>query len=341
LKSRILVLADTPGWAWHRKALAYQRHLSDSFDITVAYHASVPSFVSFDLIHLFEVSQVGVLTGYGPKAQRPFKAIAGLTAHVWRTWGEQRMHAWAAQVDALHGNSLLLVKDLQPFHSRVYYTPNGVDPEIYQRRGTSHDPACLGDPTCGEYCRCLCHTVARGPKIIFGHVGKPNPRKGGDLIVNAAREAGVELRLIQRTSKLALSETEMVDWYQGIDVMVFASNMDGTPNPALEGAACGCTLISTKIGNMPEFIDSANGCLLNCHLPYLYPGAVLTPQGAHEHEVMRRDLQEELRAYMVYLAAHPEEARLRGERARQTILDGWTWAHQVGHVKTMWTEVLG
>jgi glycosyltransferase involved in cell wall biosynthesis len=298
----------------------YVRHLADAFDVIVAYHANVPLFTLFDLVHLFEVSQIGTLTSYGPRAQRPFKAVAGLTAHVWRTWGEQRMHAWAAQVDALHGNSRLLVQDLQPFHEKVYYTPNGVDPDVYHR-------TTLRDPTA---------------PIVFGHVGKPNPRKGGDLIVNAARDADVELRLIQRTSKLALSTAEMVAWYQGIDVMVCASNMDGTPNTLLEGAACECALLSTPIGNMPEVIVEvngywANGYLTQASLPYLMPGLIYDPeQIQRERDVLQAELTERMRQF----AAHPGTTRVMGQQARQIILNDWTWAHQVEHVRKMWTEIL-
>ena len=316
-RPRILVLADVPTWAWGRKATAYQRHLSDRFHVEVAFHANVPAFSDFDLVHLFEVSQVGTLTAYGPLGQRAFKAVAGLTANVWRTWGAPQMQQWAGTVDALHGNSLLITADLKQFHPRVYYTPNGVDPQIYRQ------------------------AVPREGPVVFGHVGKPNPRKGGVLIVEAARAAGVELRLIQRTSKLALTEPEMVAWYQGIDVMVTASNMDGTPNPMLEGAACACALLSTPIGNMPEFIvpgGNGNGYLTEATLPYpaMEPGLDAADIEARQHA-----LRDELHMDMRWFAAHPLLTRAMGQRARQTVLDGWTWAQQVAHVGRMWEEVLG
>ncbi|MEO8601389.1 MAG: glycosyltransferase [bacterium] len=38
---------------------------------------------------------------------------------------------------------------------------------------------------------------------------------------------------------------------------------EGTPNPALEAAACGCTVVSTPVGTLPELIrDAANGYLV-------------------------------------------------------------------------------
>jgi hypothetical protein len=55
---------------------------------------------------------------------------------------------------------------------------------------------------------------------------------------------------------LCRSTEEMVDWYNTGTVYVCASSSEGTPNPALEAAACGCTLVSTPVGNMPELIEN-------------------------------------------------------------------------------------
>jgi glycosyltransferase involved in cell wall biosynthesis len=319
-RPKVLVLADEVGWAWQRKAQNYQRCLADRFDITIAYHLDPPDFTRFDLIHLFEVTQTAFLDRYPPA--RPFKAVAGLTAHVWETWGAERMQAWAARVDALHGNSLLLFHELKQFHPRTYYTPNGVDAAFFRRY--HHAPA----------------------ETTFGHVGKPNPRKGAEQIIRAARAVAVPLKLIQRTSKLAYPDTHMVGFYQGVSVMVTASNMDGTPNPMLEGAACECALLSTPIGNMPEFIrNGANGFLTKAALPVI-PGPAkaplpMTAEFAAEVQRGQNVLVEELAERMLWFKLNPAEAIEMGVEARRSILADWTWEKQVTHVAAMWAEVLG
>ena len=318
-RPRILVLADEPGWAWARKAANYRRCLGDRFQVDVGFHLNHPSFMEYDLVHLFEVTQTAYLDQY---ARRPFKAVAGLTAMVWQTWGAERMKGWAARVDALHGNSLLLYHELKQFHERVYYTPNGVDAQFFKR------------------------TQRRPSEMTFGHVGKPNPRKGAEQIVRAARAVNVPLKLIQRTSKLAYPDTHMVGFYQGVWVMVTASNMDGTPNPMLEGAACECALLSTPIGNMPEFIrDGANGFLTKALLPVI-PGPAktplpMTPEFAAEVQVGQQKLVEELAERMLWFKMHPAQTVEMGQEARRSILADWTWEKQVEHVATMWREVLG
>lgn len=322
MPARILVVADVRGWAWERKAQAYQQHLTGArYTVQVAYQTEgLPDFTGYDLVHLFEVSQTGHLAGYPGRPYRSFKVVAGITANVWRTWGAPQMHEWASRVDALHANSCLLEQEMRPFHPRVFYTPNGVDPAFFRRF----------------------HRIPTRPPV-FGHVGKPNPRKGGALIIEAARKAEVELRVVQRTSKLAMPAEKMLGWYQGVSVMVCASNMDGTPNPMLEGAACECSLLSTPIGNMPEFIRNGhNGWLLTQTLPYHGP----VPDGGWPPDVLVADAQQtdQLRDALVerlrWYKDHPAEVLGMGQRARETVLAGWTWATQVQHVAAMWDQVL-
>ena len=70
-----------------------------------------------------------------------------------------------------------------------------------------------------------------------------------------------------------LTPREMADWYNTGTVLVCASAAEGTPNPALEAAACGCTLVSTATGNMPELIqDGVNGFLVERRLSALIEG---------------------------------------------------------------------
>ncbi|NQW47937.1 MAG: glycosyltransferase, partial [Planctomycetes bacterium] len=48
---------------------------------------------------------------------------------------------------------------------------------------------------------------------------------------------------------------------------VCASESEGTPNTALEAAACGCTIVTTRVGNMPELIvDGVNGVFADRHI---------------------------------------------------------------------------
>lgn len=321
-RPKVLVVADTRTWAWARKAAAYQRWLNPEFDITIAYSTEgLPDPQAYALVHCFEVLQLGILSHIPPPV-RTFKVVAGLTAHVWEVWGEARMRGWAAQCDAMHGNSLLLVEELRPFHPRVMYCPNGVDPDTFRR--TEPYPAV----------------------VTFGHVGKPNPRKGGHLIIEAARLAGVPLLVNQRTSKLALPQSAMAAWYQGVTVQVTASNSDGTPCPMLEAAATGCALLSTHIGNMREFVRPGENGILTKHTLPRVPGPSASPDtltSKQAGEILGGELllRDELIEHMRTLNDAKEFTEAMGRAARETILREWTWEMQTRHVAAMWTEVLG
>jgi glycosyltransferase involved in cell wall biosynthesis len=55
----------------------------------------------------------------------------------------------------------------------------------------------------------------------------------------------------------------MAQWYNTGTIYICASLAEGTPFPALEAAACGCTIVSTPVGNMPELIQhGVNGFIV-------------------------------------------------------------------------------
>jgi len=308
-KPTVLVMADVPQWAWGRKALALQQHLSDDFDITVWYlkHGSAPDH--FDLYHTFDFPNVQ----WSPPGKR---AVTGTTAHVLRTWGPQKIQHWARGARAIHVNSALLAAEVAglDLHIPLYCTPNGVDEDFFQR---------------------LRPRVATA-HLVVGHVGKPNPRKGVDLLlaaVNQARYRGadIELRLVQRTSKDALSPIEIREFYQDLHLLLVASDMDGTPNPALEAAACEVAVLGNRIGNLPEFIeDGVNGWLIEGLGPY--GRADLNDGGAA--------LVEAYAARLLEASANLPAVERMGVAARATVQDAWTWRGQAERVRPLWRAAL-
>jgi len=109
----------------------------------------------------------------------------------------------------------------------------------------------------------------------------------------------------------------MVEWYQEIDIMVFASKLDGTPNPMLEAAACGIPSVINPIGNAPEFITEENGVLV--------------------HEVGVSNYCK----IMEWARDNPDKVKEMGRKARETVLAGWTWKGQSAHYRHMFRTILG
>ena len=97
------------------------------------------------------------------------------------------------------------------------------------------------------------------------------------------------------------------------------SDMDGTPNPMLEAAAMANALVSTRIGNMSEFIDNAQA----------FPPGIL----------VERDTSA-LEAALAWCLVHKTDVLDMGMQARLHVERAWTWERQCEHVRTMWREVL-
>jgi glycosyltransferase involved in cell wall biosynthesis len=93
--------------------------------------------------------------------------------------------------------------------------------------------------------------------------GGPEDLKGLSIIKRAAQLAGVELQILDASHGGSWPHVEMPKFYTGISAVVIGSAFEGTPNPLLEGLACGRPVISTQVGLAPKAIsDGKNGYLV-------------------------------------------------------------------------------
>ena len=191
-------------------------------------------------------------------------------------------------------NNMIAYRELgEIYKGPRYYTPRGVDPDLFYPMDDYEEK------------------WKRKPfKAIF--VGKKDSGKNIKFIRNVCQEAGVVLLENQRNYTDALTKDQMRAFYNEGHVLIVASTTDGTPNPALEAAACGIPVMANRIGNMPEFLkDGYNGYFID------------KPNAAAQYTEYHTKLK--------YLRLHPEKAKKMGENARKSILDGWTWEQQMEH----------
>lgn len=305
-KKRILLVTDVYGWGGHVRAEYIKKHLSDEFDFDIMdgeefnlysdLFLKKDSFVKqYDLIYLLFHTQLlrKDVRRIFQKENRP-KFITCVTAYptlrAGFTNGIKKKHAISRflsltnHCEAILANNNISLVDLKSIYKgRTFYASRGVDENVfYSTREFKEKPE-------NEF------TVA--------YVGKPTEEKGLDTIIKpACKKTGVKLIANTRNYTNALNEDQMRDFYNKADVYVVASSADGTPNPALEAAACGIPLVANEIGNMPELIKNhKNGWL-----------------------VEKRSIEKYINRLM-WLKRNQQVAWEFGQKIRETILKDWTW----------------
>ena len=292
-RKRILFVTDVCGWAWWNKSRYIQMYLKDQFDINIICvlgpEAQGINRGKFDLFFTYGYSYVGLLQQVPIK-----KRITGITAH--RPMNVIKSYMTLAH--NLHANSIMLYDELKSVanHNRIWYVPNGVDEHVFKP----------------------IKQIGRKNQLVAGHVGKKCAAKGQDqFIIPAMQSADVESITNMNDYRNRRPYCEMYEYYQNMDVFVVASVEDGTPNGALEAAACGRPIISNRIGNMPEFIkDGVNGFLVDRNVD---------------------DYIEKLN----YLNKNRKVLEKMGKAARETVEKSWTWKKQSEGYRKMFSDILG
>lgn len=292
-RKRILLISDVCGWAWWNKSRYIQMYLKDQFDIDVICvlgpEAQGINRGKYDLFLTYGYSYVGLLQSIDIK-----KRVTGITAHR----PISTIKSYMTMAHNLHANSMMLYNDLKSAvkHNRVWYVPNGVDEHIFKP----------------------IKPIGQKKQLVAGHVGKKCEAKGQEqFIIPAMQAADVESVTNMNDYRNRKPFCEMHINYQQMDVFIVASVEDGTPNGALEAAACGRPIISNAIGNMPEFIENGvNGFLV----------------GRNVEEYIEK---------LNYLNKNRDVLEKMGKAARKTVEKSWTWKKQSEGYRKMFLEILG
>lgn len=250
-KPRILICSDVPQWAWFRKSINIKKHLSDEFDITICNWITdgisdlAKSFPNQDLYMTYSVKNDLKRMMNVPIEKR----ISGVT--VWYPDMEKVLQNASKHIKHITANNIILynkVSDSGLFEN-TYYTPNGVDPDIFKPLNKNNNS-----------------------KFVVGFVGKNTPWKNFESIIkpafNKANKGNMILLAHQNRYRNAISQEEMIKIYNQMHAYIMASGREeGTPNPILEASACGIPIVGSKFGNMPELVtNTVNGFLCDLRI---------------------------------------------------------------------------
>lgn len=304
-KPRILIIVDRPGWAHDHKTGNLQRTLNEKYHIIKKYQSEVTEsdFYEVDLIQAYYWLQLQRL----PHLESAFnknlhKLLIGVCSHVELNrpeWRESAL-AWLGKAHAIFVVNQLIYQEVQSLlNIPIFYTPNGVDTNFFT-------------PVASKY---------NSGKLRVGWSGSLNNHgsdyRGFDNLIVPATDAmeGVELVTAIRENHWR-SHDEMGEFYRSLDVYICASYTEGTPNTALEAAACGIPVIATRVGNMPELIKpGVNGYFIE------------------------RDVSDIIRVLTI-LRDDPEHRKKLGRAIHASILD-WDWSLRAENYHQLYQFALG
>jgi len=310
-RHEILFVVDAPGWAHDHKSRNLAANLPARFECRTVYQDQLTAddLDRADVVVIWYWRQLQSLSGLGEALTRNRQKLAmGVCSHnelegELRAPGLSILRKLPARVFT---HSAILEAEVRPLlpGTLPLCLPNGVDADFYlppaQARGTS--PLRVG------WAGSLDNFGAemRGVSTVI---------EPAIAQLQAAHPGRFELVLAAREDRMRSPE-EMRAFYQTIDVYVCASRVEGTPNPALEAAACGVPVISTRVGNMPELIEHGqNGLLID-----------RTPRA--------------LAAALMLMEQQPQLRQRWGECIRERITESWQWRSRAAGFACMFDDIL-
>ncbi len=201
-------------------------------------------------------------------------------------------------------NSKILYHMLAPHIENLYDAPNGVDTNFFTPSGRyQYQPE----------------------NIRIGWVGKLKAAKNYEAL-QEVREIlegkGFTFYVIAHPKNVhrrkVYSPEKMRKFYHQIDYYLCTSWHEGTPNPALEAAACGAPVVATRVGNMPELIEhGVNGYFVD-------PTPASTVAQLEALRILSSSEYHQMRAV-----------------ARERIVFEWAWENRMPSYRQAFLQLLG
>jgi L-malate glycosyltransferase len=184
-----------------------------------------------------------------------------------------------------------LVKDASLPREKLFLCYNGVDTTIFYP-GESSRPPELRDASVVIGSVCVMRPEKRVDWVVrsFATVFRVDP-KARLMLVGSGPEVP---KLEQLATELGIrsavlfvpGQADVAGWLRGMDIYINSSRSESFPNALLEAMACGCAVIGSEVGGIPELIaDGVNGFVFPVNDP---EGLTTAMKRLAEDEELRR-----------------------------------------------------
>jgi len=261
-KYKILIVFDAIGWCYHKRALALQKYAPNYIEIDIDNSYTRPlRKKNYDLVFFLPFSYIHKLRKYCEINN--LDPVLLTSYNVGWGYANKWLNGTIKYSDAVIINNYEMWEKSGKL-SKTYYIANGVDGEIFKNK---------------------IPIEKRQNKILWCGSKFHREVKGYDKFLIPLKQklskSGIvlDLKLTDSMHGKKLTSKEMATWYNTGSVYLCTSKTEGTPNPALEAAACGCSIVSTRVGNMPELVTNGeNGYLVDRNVQILFTYCLLAIQ---------------------------------------------------------------
>jgi glycosyltransferase involved in cell wall biosynthesis len=180
----------------------------------------------------------------------------------------------------------------------------------------------------------------RGASLVIGSLAVLREEKRIDVLLEAFAKVlpsdrrmrllvvgtgDMRERLLQRRSELGLDEAchfvattaDVPQWMRMLDIYVLPSRSEGFPNTVLEAMGCGCAVVASNVGGVPELIEHGRNGLLSA------------PADA-----------DDLARQLAVLIQNPELRKQMGERAATDAKTSFSMEAVAGRIESMYDSLL-
>ena len=236
MKPKILLIADSVGWAFDARCKALQRYLSEYYTFTKVYFKDMPNidYTQFDLFYYSGFNMIGEPRDKcfnSSNFKQRITTVAGLVS-----WNAQSATPYLNQTIAYSVVNKNFYKQLhRKTSSKAFIIPNGVDTDLFKIDRGLFTVGWTG------------HSKHRGKRLDF-------------LKKTIKSIEGVELKIQDKCDYIP--QEKMPEFYESIDCYCCVSESEGCNNPVLEAASCSIPIIATDTGTAKEIIKDNGGIIV-------------------------------------------------------------------------------